>query len=355
MENIKQVTNMKERLKRLKNRIQKNKTVYQLTAFLVFISIIIILTNKQLQQSFPDNNLINNWISPVLVFFATSIISYAIGQIVLSFFDIINFVQNRISEVIFTKKFIRLLNNDTKREIKEVIETDLYDTNNSDFLEFQKSFEKCLCDSENVYYYKSHTNMVNCDIVEINGVKYRRLKNIRTIVYGKKNENSSILLNEVIKYNYKDIPEIKKEDIFVLEKVVLCMDNKEKKELSYTTKTLTNKDTKFNKSIYNKTAIGVLTDSINIEDNLKIQITYSAIEPLNDYSYVTRLDKFCNNFSITFTYNKDVFNVFFQTFGFGLIPYSNKKDVNKLENQIKIDLGGSSFPGDGTVFTIIPK
>lgn len=346
---------MKEKIKRLKNRIHKNKTVYRITAYLVFFSIIIILANKLLQQSFPKNELINSWISPVLVFLATSIISYAIGQVVLSFFDIINFVQNRISEVIFTKKFIRLLNDDTKREIKKDIETDLYNTNNPVYFKFQKSFEDCLCKSENVFYYKKHTNMVNCDITEIDGIRYRRLKNIRTIVFGKKNMNSDVLLEEVIKYNYKDIPKLKEQDIFNLEKVVLCTDDQEKKELSFTTKSLTNTDTKFNKSIYNKTAIGVLTDPINLEDNLKIEITYSAVEPLIDYSYVTRLDKFCCDFSITFTYNKDVFDVCYQTFGFGLVPYSNKKDVKVLENQIKIDIGKSSFPGDGTIFTIIPK
>lgn len=346
---------LKKIVDKLKIKFKKNKAVLSITVILVLISfilyIIVILISYVYKNEDP---IIKNILCPAFETLSSVLLSTAIGGIILSFFDFIEYAQKRIAEVMITNDFIKLLKKDALDDLKNKIDKVLFNISNDEYLKFSNQFYLYLNDCNNEYYYKEHSNRVTCQKIEFSNNKYKKILNQRTLVFGLKNNNKKINIKNILYYNYMDISELKQINIFKVKSVVIYYDGK-RQNLKFNIKTDINKDTEFNQSIYNNTGICYIKDGIEIKENLKLVITYEVIEPLSDITYVTRMDKFCEDFNIDFVYDENDFCVAIQTFGFGLVPYSNKKNINICTNRIRVDFESNLYPGDGTIFTIINK
>lgn len=351
----------KGKLKEAWKKFKKKKNIYLIIGILILLSIILYMSDSAIKTRYPDSDVVNTWISPIIVFVSTTMFTFAIGELVFSFFDFIEYVQKRLSEVFFSDRFVHILSPEKKKEIKQAINRDLFNTSNDNYLKFLDFFEKHLSKDEYEFYYKEHSNMVSCNKIVIQGEEYRQINNIRTLKFGKKDLGATVHFSDLVKYNFIEIPGIDNNQIFTVNNVLLIKvdpdkpKDSKKENLPFTIEIKPNTDAQFNSSIYNKTVLCKLQTPIKIKENYKIEINYTVLEPLSDLSYVTRLDRFCDNFSVDFSYSENEFKVNLQIFGLGLVPYSNEKNVKKMKNRIKVDFTNCSYPGDGTAFLICPK
>jgi hypothetical protein len=99
----------------------------------------------------------------------------------------------------------------------------------------------------------------------------------------------------------------------------------------------------------------ITCNDLIIKDNSILEIEYETIVPLYDCHFVNRVNKPCQHYVIHFNYDENEVNISGQ--GFGFMEYGEKdRMIIRTEKHSKvIRFTDWILPGDGTIFTILPK
>lgn len=298
-----------------------------------------------------DKDIFNSFIFPLIEILCNISITAAIGTYLIEWKGFVNYVVQRLSEILSKPDMVRNLNLDHK---KALLSNLISETTGVDSVEFNKYFNK-LYDELKIqtekygFYLLKQNNIVKCNLYRNNvgnpitdndGNRYRVLNHTRTITYGKLIK-TPINLSEILSVNVvnenilNDTPAVKIDSIKI--------NNRKLKKSEYQLKCMDNIDVESIDTLYKYKYICTLNTQVLIEDGTKVEIQYTTIQPSFDFSYCTRLKQFCKEFILDFRYDNDCFNAYGQIFAIG-----NQRSQNIKNDSMTFELENWIMPGEGT-------
>lgn len=289
-------------------------------------------------------------IYPLVEMLCSITITAAIGTYLIEWKGFVDYIQQKLSEILSKPDMVNNLDATYQIELLSHLIYRQTAINNPSFNMFMEKFYAELKKQadEFGFYLLEQSNRVKCsiykengsDVIDPDGMKYRKLAHNRTITYGFLIE-PPVYLTEILSVNVID------EKLFNGKKCVqisyIKVNGKKLNDKEYSLSCYDNQETKRIDTLYKKKYICKLHNQIKIEEGLKIEISYATYEPFNDFSYCTRMKYFCKRFKMDFTYDTSHFNISAQSFTFG-----EKKGLTVDEDTISFDIDNWLMPGEGT-------
>lgn len=314
------------------------------------VSVGILILILFLKRNGITNDYLETIIYPLIEMLCSISITAAIGTYLIEWKGFIDYVQQKLSELLSKPDMIKNLDSAYQSELLSQLIYEQTAVDNKSFNRFMDEFYNELKNQAKIfgYYLLEQSNRVKCTVYKENGVvimdpsgiKYRKLAHTRTITYGLLTQKE-IMVSEILATNVTD------EKLFNGQKTVevtsVKIDSKKLVKKDYSVSCFDNNDTKSIDTLYKKRYICNLKKPVKITEGLKIEISYITYEPMTDFSYCTRMKQFCKRFKMDFSYDTSSFNVYAQAFTFG-----ERKSQNIDEDTISFDIDNWLMPGEGT-------
>lgn len=323
-----------------------------ITIISVFILALVVYLKNIIQYA-----ILVDIIYPLIEMLCSIAITASIGTYLIEWKGFVEYVQQKLSEIIAKPDMIKNLDSNYQTELLTNLVYERTGVQYESFDGFMKElYNEMQRQSNNYgYYLKEQINHVTCNVYKKSGAelaapdgtRFRVLEHTRTLTYGNLNSNSQ-KLKEILTVNVIDDKLFNGDKTVQIMKVLINSRKLEKRE--YNINVSTNEEKLKIDTMYLKKYTCELKEPIEITDDLKIQIIYSTIEPESDFSYCTRLKQFCKRYKLDFSYDKNSFNIYGQSFVFG----ERKSQIIKNDT-IQFDIDNWLMPGEGTNIYIVRK
>ena len=313
------------------------------------IGVIIYLLCLIIGQFFPRD--IYKWLGVGSDFFCNIgniFIALGLGTIVLDFFEFIEYVKERLIDILIDNEYISDLSVDKQVKLKNRLEKHIYsyaDLEEDGLLKFvQDEIHPLIKD----YYYKEYITHVVCKLVD--GKINKKIK--RRIVIAKKcHEEINISVSTFFQSILKGTPDEARANI-VLQSVIIDgvkMRVDVDDDLEYKLHHTINEGI----SLY-RNSFSLHGNPITLkEEDVVIEIEIDTTVDLDDYLYIQRVQKPCRNFTIHFHFNNTEFMVNCDAFGFMTSSVSDRMIQTDLDNCVVVRFTNWILPGDGVAFNIL--
>ena len=277
---------------------------------------------------------------------ATIFISVAIGTCLFEWFGFVDYINMRLTEIIISNDFINMLTKDKKYELKKELEKQIF-YNNSDYNEnsLLSVVQNEIYPLIESYYYKEYITHVN---IKLKNDKLHKIIKRRIVICNDSNAPAKINLNYIYKPIFKASSEEEANSMLNL----ICFtveegDNPAKditNNYNFTTEKLNTNDN----YLYEMKLSG---EPIEVKGKyITLNIEIETIVNEDDCIYVQRVMLPCQNFTIHYHYDNNLFNVDGDGFGFMTKKHYNKIITQNLEGCYVIRFDGWLLPGDGVSF-----
>lgn len=296
----------------------------------------------------------NGWLEtivyPLIEMLCSISITAAIGTYLIEWKGFIEYVQQKLSELLSKPAMIRNLDSAYQSELLSQLIYERTAVDSQSFNKFMDEFYNELKKQSEVfgYYLLEQSNRVKCvayqnggiAVRDPSGMKYRELMHTRTITYGLLTQNAAAI-SEILTVNVTD------ERLFDGQETVqvnfVKINSRRLDRTAYSVICSHNHDIKNIDTLYKKRYVCLLRHPIKITEGLKIEVSYNTYEPMADFSYCTRMKQFCRRFKMDFSYDESSCNVYAQAFTFG-----ERKNQNIEDGTISFDIDNWLMPGEGT-------
>lgn len=351
---------VREHLERKRNKGQNNILI--IGVLVILLGVLIILASiilsaayiPTIEESYILKLKIWTVIDDLLMCLGTTVITVGAGTALYSYFDFVNYMQDKMKRVMIDYEFTDILSENEKKKLatkleKEIVHqvagNNLYDFVQDEVLSLAKQA-----------FYEKHILTISCEKVD------------QTIV---KTIHRSYILNcssqadfDIAGANMFTICHHNKDDINIAKDVTLNING-----TIFSLEDYDKEEKPSNEEVYNKQcilslkkeAIDRMQKSMDKEnwDNLyKVESDMVSVVQENDLTFAYRLFYPCKSTMFLFTYNPDEFEVMENIFAFKDTDLSNMEDnpVKVIHNRgsILIEINNWVLPGDGVVFVLAP-
>ncbi len=327
--------------KKEKKKLDKEKSLLTLPAIIIMlVSIILYILVYIVEKQDQEHIILHNF----LLNAANVLMAVSIGSLVIEFYGFIDYMKNRIREVLLGDDYIKVLSDDKKKELKMKLDKHLYYPNatirKDDLFYFvQEEITPLLQD----YFYKEYIISIDLEFEE----KYIKKKITKKMVLQNLDKQKEIILDDIIKLNLKKIPELPDEEQFKV--LTFKLDNQ---TYSYTTDRDENNEDPY--SLYDH-VITVKHNNICFKENATLLVEYETRSLKEDCYFSTRLNKPCHHYCIHMNYDQNKVDMYAQGFGFMDHGNNDRKEMRTVLNGKVIRFTDWILPGDGTIFMFKEK
>lgn len=327
-----------------------NKKSLKLPAICItVVSIGILIGILVLKKDGYTNEFLETIVYPLIEMLCSISITAAIGTYLIEWKGFVEYVQQKLSEILSKPDMVKNLDSTYQSKLLSQLIYEQTSVKSKSFDGFMYQFYSELKHQAETFgfYLLEQTNRVKCRmykesgqyVTDDSGIKYRILIHTRTITYGLLTE-SSVTIKNILSVNvtdkmFKDKPTV--------EVTSVKIGSKRLDRNSYTVECRENVDVKNIDTLYKKSYVCELVNSVKIYEGLKIEVSYISYEPITDFSYCTRMKYFCKRFKMDFSYDPAEFNVYAQAITFGA-----RKNQTIEADTIAFDIDDWLMPGEGT-------
>ena len=328
----------------------KVRNIKQYAFIAILIGIVLSIIFLLIEQEYPRSNYHYNWLGVIYdLFYSLSgiFITLGLGTIVLDYFEFIDYLKERLVEIIIDDDYLSGLEEARLKKLKNKVEKMIYsyvDLNHHGLLDFvQNEIHPFIKD----YYYKDYTTYVECkfDVDKIKKIIKRRI-----VISSDCTGELDVDVSTFFETRFKGTESEARESIS-LKKVIINAENKDI-ETDY------NLGYKFLESRQPYCHTFFLKGKplkLQAKNDIVIEVDLETTVSIDDFIYTQRVTKPCRNFTINFHYDSSKMQVHYNLFGFMSRCRSFRTIETKLENCYTIKYTNWILPGDGIIFNILKR
>lgn len=343
---------------KISSKINSGRNIFAIGIIIIAIGVIIILSSiiySVCYQPSPDltlQNKIKDIINQLLMCIGTTMITIGAGTALYSYFDFVNYVQNKIKDVIIDYNFTDRLSDDQKKKLTRKLEKELLNQNTDNNL-YDFVQEEVLSLAKQAYY-EEFTLNVACKRV---GNEIHKTIHKYYVINCESQPDFDIAENNEFavkcKASSSDAPSAN---------LKLNINNIDFVDDDYSVSTSTTNDEVYNiKHKYTmsesarKKIENVKSDNWNYKYCVNSEMT--SIVKDDDMSFSFRLYHPCKSTTFLFTYNPDEFEVMEDVFVFKDCDNNDTSQKNPIithhnKGSIFVKIDNWILPGDGITFVL---